>query len=79
MNCLCYIFEDNNIWVWILIILVISALSAFPLGDRLGSSLLRSRSKQPVYISVAWYAVLLVLCIAGMMSSTYSSFLYFQF
>ncbi len=26
MNCLCNIFEDNNIWVWILIILVISAL-----------------------------------------------------
>ena len=26
MNCLCNIFEDNNSWVWILIILVISAL-----------------------------------------------------
>jgi len=61
------------------IILVISALSAFPLGDRLGSALLRSRSKRPVYVSLAWYAVLLALCIAGMMSSTYSSFLYFQF
>ena len=26
-----------------------------------------------------WFAVLLILCIAGMMSSTYSAFLYFQF
>ena len=26
-----------------------------------------------------WYAALLLLCIGGMMSSTYSSFLYFQF
>ncbi|MBR6513773.1 MAG: hypothetical protein IKT46_02950 [Clostridia bacterium] len=26
MNCLCNIFEDGNIWVWIIILLVLSAL-----------------------------------------------------
>jgi len=60
------------------IILVIGAFAAFPLGARLGNMTLRRR-KWPVYVSVAWFGVLLVLCIAGMMVSTYSSFLYFQF
>jgi len=61
------------------LILVIGAFSAFPLGAKLGNRLLKGKSKLPVYLSVVWFAVLLVLCIAGMMSSTYSSFLYFQF
>ncbi len=61
------------------IILLISAFSAFPLGAKLGNDMLRRDRDMPVYVSVAWFAVLLILCIAGMMSSTYSSFLYFQF
>lgn len=61
------------------IILLISAISAFPIGAKQGNNMLRDASKVPVYLSVAWFAVLLLLCIAGMMSSTYSSFLYFQF
>ena len=35
--------------------------------------------KTAVTLSVLWFGLLLILCIAGMMSSTYSSFLYFQF
>ena len=61
------------------IILVISAFSAYPAGAKLGNKLLKKNSKVPVYLSIVWFAVLLILCIAGMMSSTYSSFLYFQF
>ena len=59
-------------------ILLIGSFSAYPLGARLGSSLYRA-NKNAVAASVIWFAVLLLLCIAGMMSSTYSSFLYFQF
>ena len=59
--------------------LIIGAISAFPLGATLGNKLLKSKDKTAVYLSVIWFAALLVLCIAGMMSSTYSSFLYFQF
>ena len=61
------------------IVLVIGAVSAFPLGASFGNKLLKNKNKTMVYLSVVWFAALLVLCIAGMMSSTYSSFLYFQF
>ena len=61
------------------IILIIGAIAAYPLGADLGNKLLKKKSKVPVYLSIAWFAVLLILCIAGMMSSTYSTFLYFQF
>ena len=60
-------------------ILIIGIVGATPIPAYLGNSLLRPRSKLPVYLSILWFAVLLVLCIAGMMVSTYSSFLYFQF
>ena len=60
------------------IILVISAFGAFPLAAKLGNQALRRR-RWPVYVSVAWFAALMILCIAGMTVSTYSSFLYFQF
>ena len=61
------------------IILIIGAIAAYPLGANLGNKLLKKKSKVPVYLSIVWFAVLLILCIAGMMSSTYSTFLYFQF
>ena len=61
------------------VILLIGAFGAFPLGAKWGNKLLKIDSSIPVYLSVVWFAVLLILCIAGMMSSTYSSFLYFQF
>ena len=60
------------------IILIVSALGAFPLPAKLGNLTLK-KPKWPVYVSVVWYAALLFLCIAGMTVSTYSSFLYFQF
>ena len=62
---------------WMLIVLGI--LGATRLPAYLGNSMLRPRSKVPVYLSVIWFAALLLMCVAGMMVSTYSSFLYFQF
>ena len=59
--------------------LAIGAFASFPLAGKLANKALRGESKLPVYLSALWFALLLVLCIAGMMSSTYSSFLYFQF
>ena len=72
--------ERNNLLaILAAIILIIGAVAAYPLGADLGNKLLKKKSKVPVYLSIVWFAVLLILCIAGMMSSTYSTFLYFQF
>ena len=60
------------------IILLIGVFCAYPVGTKLGNRIY-NMGKNAVAVSVVWYAVLLLLCIAGMMSSTYSSFLYFQF
>ncbi len=59
-------------------ILIAGAFAAYPLGTHLGSIVYRYR-KPAVIASCIWFALLLILCIAGMTGSTYSSFLYFQF
>ena len=60
-------------------ILLIAFVGAGPLPARIGGRVYRSRSNMPVIVSVIWYAFLLILCIAVMTGSTYTSFLYFQF
>ena len=60
-------------------ILLIACLGASPLPARLAGRIYRSRSNLPVVLSVIWFGFLLILCIAVMTGSTYSSFLYFQF
>ena len=60
-------------------ILIIGAIAAYPVGANFGNKLLKGKNQMPIYLSVVCFAILLGLCIAGMMSSTYSSFLYFQF
>ena len=62
---------------WLLVL--VSAFAAFPTGTKLGCRIYYRKSKTAVVLSVIWFALLLALCIAGMMSSTYSTFLYFQF
>lgn len=59
--------------------LLIAFVGAYPLPARLGGRLYKVRSSLPTVLSVVWFGLLLVLCIAAMTSSTYSSFLYFQF
>jgi len=61
------------------IVLLIALAGACPLPARLGAAVYRSRGSLPVMLSVVWFALLLVLCIAAMTGSTYSTFLYFQF
>lgn len=74
-------FLDGNARYYLsgsIMTILISVIAAVPFCSKLGNNLLRG-SKTPVYLSVVWSAVLLMLCIAGMMVNTYSSFLYFQF
>ncbi len=74
-------FVDGNARYYLsgsIMTILISVIAAVPFCSKLGNNLLRG-SKTPVYLSVVWSAVLLMLCIAGMMVNTYSSFLYFQF
>jgi len=59
-------------------ILIAGAFASYPLGTHLGSNFYRY-GKPAVIVSCVWFALLLILCIAGMTGSTYSSFLYFQF
>lgn len=60
------------------VVLLIGILAACPIGTWLGNNVYR-HGKTPVYVSTIWFGALLILCIAGMMVSTYSTFLYFQF
>ena len=60
-------------------VLLIAFVGATPLPARIGGRVYRSQSNMPVIASVIWYGFLLILCIAVMTGSTYSSFLYFQF
>ena len=61
------------------VVLLIALLGANPLPARLAGNLYKSRSNLPVALSVVWFALLLMACIAVMTGSTYTSFLYFQF
>ena len=62
---------------WLLLLL--GVLGSTPLCATVGNNLLKQRSLPLRIVSVLFFAVLLFFCIAGMVSSTYTSFLYFQF
>lgn len=59
-------------------ILLVGILGATPLCANVGAQIYRGK---PVVVtaSVVWFGILLALCIAGMLSGTYSTFLYAQF
>lgn len=59
-------------------ILLAAVFACLPAGARLGRSLM-GRGRAWIPLSIAYYAALLLLCIAGMMNDTYAAFLYFQF
>lgn len=58
-------------------VLLLAVFACLPLGARLGRRVYQSRRGS--ILSVLYYLLLVLLCIAGMMNDTYSSFLYFQF
>lgn len=60
------------------LILLLGIAGATPICANLGGNVYRS-GKLPVMLSVVWFGLLLVLSIAGMMTGTYSTFLYVQF
>jgi len=64
----------GSFWV----VLLLGILGATPICANLGSNVYRG-GKMPVALSVVWFGLLLALSVAGMMTSTYSTFLYFQF
>ena len=66
------------IWVKIGLVLLIGLFAALPYGCRIGNRFYRMGRTASVLSSV-YFIVLLVLCVAGMVSGTYSSFLYAQF
>ena len=59
-------------------VILLAVFACMPVGARFCRSLLR-RGRAWIPLSFVYYAVLLLLCIAGMMNDTYSAFLYFQF
>ena len=61
------------------LVLLFAAVGSTPIPATVGNNLLRSKSKGVLIACTAVLAVLFLLCLAGMMSDTYSSFLYFQF
>lgn len=59
-------------------VLLAGILGATPLCANVGAQIYRSKPTV-VTASVVWFGILLALCIAGMLSGTYSTFLYAQF
>ena len=61
------------------LVLLLALVGSSPIPANIGNNLLKNRSLATRIVSVAFFALLLFFCIAGMVSSTYTSFLYFQF
>ncbi len=60
------------------LLLVLSLLGVTPLCADRGNKLLKDGGRNLVYVSVAWFALLLILCIAGMLAGGEPSLLYFR-
>ncbi|MCQ2418486.1 MAG: MBOAT family protein [Clostridia bacterium] len=60
-------------------ILLVGIFACFPIGARIGMQVYRRSERAVVLLSVLYFGLLLLLCIAAMVGGTYSSFLYFQF
>ena len=61
------------------LILLTAAVGCLPLVRSVGQNLLRSRGPAVWVLTAALLALCLYFCVAGMLSDTYASFLYFQF
>ena len=60
-------------------LLIVAFIGCGPLVHRIHQRLCYFKGGKLTYVSVALFVLLLVLCVAYMMSATYSSFLYVQF
>lgn len=60
-------------------ILLVGIFACLPIGTRLGTQVYHRSQRAVIVLSVLYFGILLLLCIAAMVTSTYSSFLYFQF
>ena len=61
------------------VLLLLAVIGSTPVVHGLHQQLTYNKGNKVMYLSIAAYVVLLILCVAYMVSSTYSSFLYFQF
>ncbi|MCC6095099.1 MAG: MBOAT family protein [Eubacterium sp.] len=62
-----------------LVLLIAAVLCCGPVLKQVHASLVYRGGKKMVYVSAAVHAVLLIFCVANMVGSTYSTFLYFRF
>ena len=63
----------------VLRLLILAVIGCGPLVHTLHQRLCYGKGGKLIYVSVACFVVMLLLCVAYMMSATYSSFLYVQF
>ena len=61
------------------LILIVAVVAALPFVTRFFSKLYNRKGNLAVILSVVFFGLLLLLCVASMMNDTYSTFLYFQF
>ena len=59
--------------------LIVAVVAALPFVTRFFSKLYNRKGNLAVILSVVFFGLLLLLCVASMMNDTYSTFLYFQF
>lgn len=62
-----------------LLLLLIAGITSGPLVKKWHDKLACGKNDALMYVSLAGYALLFVLCVAGMISATYSTFLYAAF
>ena len=65
----------GNSWL----ILIVAVVAALPFASRFFSRLYSRKGNLAVILSVVFFGILLLLCVASLMNDTYSTFLYFQF
>lgn len=65
----------GNCWL----ILIVAVIAALPFFTRFFSRLYNRKGNLAVILSVIFFGILLLLCVASLMNETYSTFLYFQF
>ena len=61
------------------LVLLVSGIGCFPFPRIIAQNLFHSQSPAVMVVNLAFFGILVYFCVAGMLSDTYASFLYFQF